>query len=269
MSASTCASACTDFPLRHGPNIVVYQPAGRDPRVEAEAELLTLKTRALRLIRMFPGATPSLTEVRAGAVAGTERKQFEDVQLTGRSLEDHIEALLAQRPGLIIVKERSRGLFQRILGIGGRDSRLCNLSPVPVLFADAPASPTSSASSWSSAAAPTTCAPPTWPWIWPRMLSRLPAHAPAHRPARLPGRVREQPGPRRGRHRAAHQPVSGARQHGATGGESGRRARPLRHQDRSVRGGAPQRIRRDSYSTPDVALRMVHAIACSALVISV
>ena len=44
------------FPLLHGPNVLAYLPAGRDPVVEAEAERLTTRTRAASLVRAFEGA---------------------------------------------------------------------------------------------------------------------------------------------------------------------------------------------------------------------
>jgi hypothetical protein len=62
------------------------------------------------------------------------RKHFEDVALEGALLEKHIATLLAKQPGVIVTRAASRTLLDVLLGRGGRDARLCNAVGVPVLF---------------------------------------------------------------------------------------------------------------------------------------
>jgi hypothetical protein len=103
-----------DFPLRHGPNIVVYQPRGPDPALEAPVRVLADKTRAVDVVRLQP---------------------------SGGDLEEHVREILANKPGLLVVRPAARSILDRLTGRGGRATRLCNLVPVPILFLGSGAEP--------------------------------------------------------------------------------------------------------------------------------
>lgn len=127
------------FPLPYGRRVVVYLPDGRDRAVEVEAEALTIKTRATTLVRVYPGATPAKMHLEeAPDVSDFEAHQrskvFEDVPLEGQSLLVHTDQLRRLRPGLLVAKSAPRPLLQRLLGRGGAAAALCNSVRAPVLF---------------------------------------------------------------------------------------------------------------------------------------
>lgn len=115
------------FPLLHGPNIVVYLPNGRDGDVEAEAEILLKRTRAAQLIRAYPGATRVRVPIDG-------RKHVEDMALEGADVHAQIKTLRSRMPGVIVAKTTPRAFADVVLGRGGRDAVLCNEANVPVLF---------------------------------------------------------------------------------------------------------------------------------------
>lgn len=123
------------FPLLHGPNVVVYLPQGRDGLVETEAEVLTARTRADRLVRVFPYANAARKVIDTPAPDGTvRRKLFEEAPLEGGSLGAHVATLRAKQPGVVVTKARLRDPADVILGRGGQEAVLCNEVGVPVLF---------------------------------------------------------------------------------------------------------------------------------------
>lgn len=125
------------FPLLHGPNVVAYMPEGRESEVETEAEVLTRRTRAASLVRVFPGASPARNVVETPAPSGggaTVRKRVEDAPLEGDTPARHVEALRARQPGVVVVRPRSRTPLDVLLGRGGRDATLCDHVGAPVLF---------------------------------------------------------------------------------------------------------------------------------------
>ena len=129
------------FPLLHGPNVVVYLPGGREPEIEKEAEQLTLGTRAARLVRVYPGASSGRTVIDTPLPDGREgRKQFEDAPLGasmggfGGLLERHIETLKDKQPGVVVTRARRRSLGDVLFGRGGNEALLCNALRAPVLF---------------------------------------------------------------------------------------------------------------------------------------
>lgn len=128
------------FPLAHGKNVVVYLPGGRDRSVEMEAEVLAIKTRASSLIRVYPGATPEKTVVEdtAGDAAGLlphqREKTFEDAPLEGQSREAQIDHLRRLRPGVVVARAEPLSIVDRALGRGGQEAALCNALRAPVLF---------------------------------------------------------------------------------------------------------------------------------------
>ncbi len=116
------------FPLLHGPNVVVYLPSGRDGAVETEAELLTTRTRAARLVRFYRGASGARKVVDTPRPDGaTCRKFFEEAALEDGTIESHVAVLRSKRPGVVVTRPEPRRAIDVLLGRGGRDSVLCNL----------------------------------------------------------------------------------------------------------------------------------------------
>lgn len=115
------------FPLLHGPHIVVYLPDGRDADLEAEADILLKRTRAAQLVRAYPGAERARVTVEG-------RKHVEDVPLEGASVSDHLPLLRARTPGVVVARSAPRTALDVMLGRGGRDAILCNEVGAPVLF---------------------------------------------------------------------------------------------------------------------------------------
>lgn len=121
------------FPLLHGPNVVVYLPRGHDGAVETEAEVLTMRTRSNRMIAVVPHATGARRVVDDPARAET-RKHIEQADLPGTTLHEHIATLRSRQPGVIVMKTEARTVPDVLFGRGGRDAVLCNEIGVPVLF---------------------------------------------------------------------------------------------------------------------------------------
>lgn len=127
------------FPLPHGRSVVAYMPGGRDRAVEAEAEMLALHTAAGSLVRLYPretSATAALVEdlglpERSSALRA---KTVDDVPLSGEQVIDHVAQLRRLRPGVVVVKDAERSLLARILGRGGAPAALCDAVRAPVLF---------------------------------------------------------------------------------------------------------------------------------------
>lgn len=128
------------FPLHDGKRVVVYLPSGRDRAIEMEAEVLTIKTRATSLVRVYPGAEPATTPVEddhdgPSALAPHQRsKTFEDVPLEGALVPEQIEQIRRLRPGVVVARGEARSLWSRLLGRGGAPMALCNALSAPVLF---------------------------------------------------------------------------------------------------------------------------------------
>lgn len=123
------------FPLLHGPNVVVYLPLGRDPGVEQEAEVIARRTRAGRLVRLSPGASGGRSVIETPLPDGTNQlKHFDVAPLDGPGLESHLPMLRTKKPGVVVVKANPRRVVDVVLGRGGDDARLCNELVVPILF---------------------------------------------------------------------------------------------------------------------------------------
>ncbi len=252
-----------DFPLRYGPNIVVYLPTGRDRLVEAAAEVMTLKTHARRLLRLHPGAEASRTAVGTGV--GGEAKTFDDLPLVGSTLAEHFRLLAQQRPGLVVAKATGRGVRERLFGTGGRDTLLCNSSPVPVLFpgGDPHLSRIGMVVGGGTHDLRTADAAVDLARMLGLPLALLWTELPGYlgaadaRPAQVVTAIEQRAnlhGMRLTIERRVGNPIAEA-------------ARYAGRADLCV--VARQRLVRDSFSSPDVAMRIVHAAACSTLVISV
>lgn len=120
------------FPLLHGPNVVVYEPGGREGDVETEAEILTKRTRASALVRVYPQANAARKVIETPATdGGVTRKAVEDVALEG---PDDLAVLRARQPGVVVTRVRPRSALDVVLGRGGPQATLCNEIGVPVLF---------------------------------------------------------------------------------------------------------------------------------------
>lgn len=100
-----------DFPLRWGPNVVVFLPDGDDPSLAREGEWLAQRTRAKSAVRVV---------VERG---------------TNQSFDQQVERVLAAQPGVVVAASAGRGPIERMLGRSGRNGRLCDLVDVPVVFA--------------------------------------------------------------------------------------------------------------------------------------
>lgn len=100
-----------DFPLRFGPNIVVFLPDGPNEQLDREAEILGRTTRAKNVVRVALDAPPK------------------------EKLDAKVQRALAADPGVVIADTAPRGLLDRVLGRSGRNGRLCDTVGVPVLFA--------------------------------------------------------------------------------------------------------------------------------------
>lgn len=128
------------FPLRHGNRIVAYLPLGSQPSVEQEAEHLTHRTRAAALLRLYPGGEPTRTVVEVQEGADSTRsprphaKVFETAPLQGASFQEQLAGLARLRPGVVVTAPVQRTAAQRLLGRGGADAVLCSALSCPVLF---------------------------------------------------------------------------------------------------------------------------------------
>lgn len=128
------------FPRRHGARVIVYLPRGRDREIEMAAEVLAIKTRATGLVRVHPNAAPAsllLEDETTSAielVSHQREKSFEDVPLSGADVRGHIEQLAGLRPGVVVARCPPRRLLDRVLGRGGTPAALCNALRAPVLF---------------------------------------------------------------------------------------------------------------------------------------
>lgn len=127
------------FPLPYGRRVVVYLPRGRDRAVEVEAETLTIKTRATTLVRLYPGAERDKTFIDeapdvSDLAAHQRSKVFEDVPLEDESPVLRVQQLRRLRPGLVVARSEPRTFIERLLGRAGIAAVLCNSVPAPVLF---------------------------------------------------------------------------------------------------------------------------------------
>lgn len=127
------------FPLRHGARVVVYLPTGRNRDVEIEAEVVALETRATGLVRVWPGAKAGRTVLDdpiARTIGSTEstQKTFDDAPLDGTTITEHLQCLRAAQPGVVVASVARRTLWERLAGLSGRDAALCDAMHCPVLF---------------------------------------------------------------------------------------------------------------------------------------
>jgi nucleotide-binding universal stress UspA family protein len=127
------------FPLPYGKRVVVYLPRGRDRSIETEDEVLTIRTRATTLVRVHPDAEPHRMLIEetpdVSALEPHQRsKLFEDVRLEGPSLLQHVDQLRRLRPGLLVAASAPRSLWDRLMGRSGSAAMLCNAIRAPVLF---------------------------------------------------------------------------------------------------------------------------------------
>jgi Trk K+ transport system NAD-binding subunit len=123
------------FPLLHGPNVVAYMPSGRDGNVETEAELLVARTRAVRLVRVYPHAQEAQGVIEKPLPNGaTTRKRVDDVAIDGHVIDRHLDMLRAKQPGVVVARVGPRSALDVLLGRGGSAATLCNDVSSPVLF---------------------------------------------------------------------------------------------------------------------------------------
>ncbi len=98
-----------DFPLRFGPNLVTFHPGAVEPHVESDAIALAAKTahRGVAQVKNEPNET----------------------------FAAQLDRLHATRPGVIVAGRLGRGLGARLLGRSGADGELCDRLRVPIWFA--------------------------------------------------------------------------------------------------------------------------------------
>ncbi len=101
-----------DFPLRFGPNVVAFLPAGDDAIVQHIADALGSATKA-RGVERIVGAREEPTDAMLGR-------------------------LTAAHAGVVVTTPHRRSFGQRLLGSSGLDGRLCDRSTAPILFARTP-----------------------------------------------------------------------------------------------------------------------------------
>ncbi|HMU39597.1 MAG TPA: TrkA C-terminal domain-containing protein [Pseudomonadota bacterium] len=127
------------FPQHYGHQIVVFLPNGRNQKLEEEAEFLCKRTRAHGLSRVSPGATPERTTVEhsepveSSASPHRQRKLYESIPLHKEDAVSPIPMLKKRRPGLVMCEPASQTFSEKILGRGGFLSRLCNELECPIL----------------------------------------------------------------------------------------------------------------------------------------
>ncbi len=128
------------FPLGFGNQIVTFLPGGRNHNIEEESQRLCKRTRAAGMTLLFPGATPERTMVEvldpphSSASPRPQRKLFERQALTEEDTQAPLVRLRKMRPGLLICEAPERSFSDAILGRGGLGGKLCNELTCPVLF---------------------------------------------------------------------------------------------------------------------------------------
>lgn len=126
------------FPRPYGANIVTLEFGGPDEDVHREAERLACGSGAANLVRGIPGAEDNLPNGEDDPLTGpackgdVERSTFSLPRLVAT---DFSERLVKQRPGVVVTRPTPRSVVDRLLGLPGRDTSLCNRVRAPVLFA--------------------------------------------------------------------------------------------------------------------------------------
>ena len=130
------------FPLRNGNRVVVYLPSGRNKALEQESEQLTLKTRAAALLRLYPRAEERKEIIEHALQSHSsrsprhQRKTFEDMPLDGDTLVSHVAQLRTLRPGLLVAASPTRTMLEHMSGRNGAAGTICNALRCPVLFSN-------------------------------------------------------------------------------------------------------------------------------------
>lgn len=123
------------FPRRTGPRVVAYMPTGPDERLEREARSLLWATRATGLVRVFPEAKATeLTPTRAPqGQHGVPAKALGDAPVRGTTLAEHAAGLSALQPGVVVASNPPRTLLTRLWGGTEALGHLANQLKAPVL----------------------------------------------------------------------------------------------------------------------------------------
>lgn len=135
------------FPRRHGPHVVAYMPEGRDSDVDAEATYYTKHTRARGLVRVEEGGeartrapTPHVSALVEPFDARDE-KTFDSAPLGGTTFTEHVHALRSAQPGVVVARIPPRSIWDRLRGVAGRAGELCDALSCPLLFAKGATTP--------------------------------------------------------------------------------------------------------------------------------
>lgn len=130
------------FPLRHGSSVLVYLPASTREVAAVDREALRLlhSTRAQTLVRLAPDLKAdrkTLETQAAGSSAQSPRphiRTLEDQPLDGGDFVQHRAQFRQRRPGVLVMEKPRRSLLGRLLGHPGLAGMVCNSVSCPVLF---------------------------------------------------------------------------------------------------------------------------------------
>lgn len=119
------------FPRPYGSSIVTWESRGRDDALAAEARWLAAATQADRTGRVLGhgAGRPERDSSEDGPPVSITKLTAEDPELSSI-----VETACRQRPGTVVIRAMSRSIPARLLGRRGADARLCDELPVPVLF---------------------------------------------------------------------------------------------------------------------------------------
>jgi hypothetical protein len=102
--------------------------------------VLALTTRAAGLCRVYPGASPARTMIEPtpgldpSRATSDRTKWFDDAPLEGTLVEHHVACLERYRPGVVVAGTSTRSFRDRLFGNAGPRAELCNRLRLPVLF---------------------------------------------------------------------------------------------------------------------------------------
>lgn len=127
------------FPMPFGPNVVTLERSGPDAALLAEAEYLATTCAATGLVRGIPGASPSGASSAAREAAtlnsGNAPEHQATFPLPDLGDPELSERLPHHRPGVLVTRPMARGWLARLPGLRADDTRLTDLALKPLLFA--------------------------------------------------------------------------------------------------------------------------------------
>jgi nucleotide-binding universal stress UspA family protein len=89
----------------------------------------------MRLVRAYPYAQESQHTLERALPDGTlVRKRLEEISIDTGPVTAHLGVLKAKQPGVVVAREQARSALDILLGRGGSTAILCNKVGAPVLF---------------------------------------------------------------------------------------------------------------------------------------